>query len=198
MQSKVILIGGTSGAGKSTLARTVAAELGVSALSCDDLVQAAKAVTTSDTHPGLHVMSHTSHVEYYTASTLEQLTADARTQHEATWPAVERVIRCHATWGAPIVIEGWALIPEKVAALALDNVSSAWLTIDKDVLTARERAHVDFTRGSSDPERMFQNFLGRSLWYNDLIRSEAAAHEMRVLYQDGKQTPEKLAAHVLQ
>lgn len=197
-EPKVILIGGAPGAGKSTLGREVARALSITSLGIDDLLAAAKAVTTPASHPGLHVMSTTDYVTYYTTSTPDQLIADATTQHEATWPAIERVIRNHAAFGSPIVIDGWAMRPGKVAQLGLDNVSSVWLVADPAVLVEREKRNVDFVRNSPDPEGMLENFLARSLWYNELIREQTTALGLRVLHQDGTASVEDLCAQTFE
>jgi adenylate kinase family enzyme len=89
----VLLIGGAPGAGKTTLGRALAARLDATSLTADDLLTAAKAVTTPNSHPGLHVMTAVNSIEYFTTTSVDQLTADATVQHEATWPAIEKVIR---------------------------------------------------------------------------------------------------------
>ena len=71
------------------------------------------------------------------------------------------------------VIDGWHLRPSWVDQLDLANVLSGWLVIDPTVLEARERQNEGWLKGSSNPEKMFQNFMGRSLWYNSLIKEEA-------------------------
>jgi 2-phosphoglycerate kinase len=154
-------------------------------LTVDDLLIAARAVTAAETHPGLHAVGAAGYVEYFTTTSVEQLIADAAAQHEAIWPAVENVIRKHAAWGPPIVIDGWAVRPVRVAALDVANLASLWLVADPTVLMNRERGNERFFAASLDPERMFTNFLGRSLWHNDLIRREAAELGLRVLHQDG-------------
>jgi len=197
-QPRVLLIGGPPGAGKTTLGRSLAAALGWTSLSVDDLMVAAKVVTTPESHPGLHVMKRPNHVEYFTGSSVDQLTADADLQHEAVWPSVERVIRNHATFGSPIVIDGWHLRPDRVTGMDLDSVLSFWLVIDPSVLEERERKNVDFFHESPDPERMLGNFMGRSLWYNDLIRRETTRLGLHVLFQDGSVSVEALCRQVLQ
>jgi 2-phosphoglycerate kinase len=197
-KAKVILIGGAPGAGKTTLGRNLAIKAGVTSLTIDDLMIATRAVTTKETHPGLHIMSTGDPVGYFTENNSEQLIADAKVQHEATWPAVEKVIRSHAAdWGSPIVIDGWAIHPSWVAQLGLNNVTSYWLHVKREVLEQRERKNTDFFGQSSDPERMFQNFLGRSYWYNDLVREEADSFGLPILEQDGTVTVEELCAKVL-
>ena len=66
----VFLIGGAPGVGKTTLGSALAARLGITSLSIDDLVIAAQAVTTPETHPGLHVMRKVPYLEYFTNSSV--------------------------------------------------------------------------------------------------------------------------------
>ncbi len=195
---KVLLIGGAPGVGKTTLGRVLASRLRSTSLSIDDLLTAAKAVTTRQSHPGLHVMSAVNSVEYFTTSSVDQLTADATIQHDATWMVIEKVIRNHATWGSPIVIDGWALRPNKVAKLDLGNVTSFWLVAGPSVLEERERENVDFFHNSSNPERMLENFLARSVWYNNLIREQATEWKLNILHQDGQASVEDLCNAVLE
>lgn len=195
---KVILIGGAPGAGKTTLGRNLAIKLGITSLTVDDLMTAAKAVTTPDSHPGLHVMSRMHWVDYFTMTAVDQLIDDANIQHEATWPAVEKVIRYHAaSWGSPIVIDGWALRPERVAQLDLENVKTFWLVTEPAVLEERESTNVDFIRDSPDPPRMLRNFLARSLWYNEMIKEQATELGQNLLYQSGETSVDELCNLVL-
>jgi 2-phosphoglycerate kinase len=194
----VILIGGTSGAGKTTLGRSLAIKLGITSLTIYDLMVATRAVTTPESHPGLHIMSTGDSIGYFTNTPPEKLIADARMQHEATWPAVEKVIRSHAAdWGSPIVIDGWAMHPGWVDSLGLENVRSFWLVTEPAVLEARERKNTDFFGNSSDPETMLRNFMNRSYWYNDLVMAEATSLNLKVLKQDGNISVDTLCETVL-
>lgn len=190
----VCLIGGAPGAGKTTLGQALAALLKATSLTADDLFAAAKAVTTPDSHPGLHVITAGKSIEYFTTSSVGQLITDAAAQHEAAWPAIENVIRKHALWGPPVVIDGWFLRPRKVLELNLDGVISFWLVAGPGVLEQRERRNVKFFGQSTDPEQMLRNFLGRSLWFNELIREQAAALGLPILHQDGHATVDELCA----
>lgn len=193
---KVILIGGCPGAGKTTLGRAVAAHLDYASLTIDDLLGAVMAMTTQDSHPGLHVMNKPNYNEYFTNSPVEKLIADATIQHEAFWPAVERTIRNHATWGTPIVIDGWHLRPEWTQSLDLDRVSANWLVIEPHVLEARERKNASFLSKSDNPQQMLNRFVARSLWFNDLIEAQAKSRGDQILRQDGMQSVDKLCRRV--
>ncbi|HKY53122.1 MAG TPA: hypothetical protein VJM08_02400 [Anaerolineales bacterium] len=194
----VFLIGGAPGVGKTTLGRALAAKLGSASVSIDDLMMVAQAVTTPETHPGLHIMNKMPHVEYFTNSSVDQLQADANMQHEAAWPFVKSLILKHATWDpSPIVIDGWHLRPGKVAELNLPNIWSGWIVISPSVLVERERKNLQWFQGSSSPERMLENFQARSLWYNDLIKEEASQLHMNILPQEGDTSIDELCNMIL-
>lgn len=190
-QHKVYLIGGAPGAGKTTLGSALATRIGGTSLSVDDLMTAAQAVTTPETHPDLHVMRHVPHLEYFTNSSAAQLQADATRQHEATWPLIERVVRKHAGSGSPIVIDGWHIRPEWVRGLGLATVWAGWIVAAEGVLEEREGRNRGWLEGSSDPDRMLANFLSRSLWFNALMREQVPALGMHLLLQDGETSVEE-------
>ena len=195
--NKVILIGGAPGAGKTTLGSALAVKLGVTSLTIDDLVTAVIAVTTRESHPGIHALRKGPHTEYFTNSSVDELIADATLRHEGSWPMVRQLIQKYTKQKRGIVIDGWHMRPEWVADLQLENVWAGWLVIDPDVLEARERKNEAWLEGSADPERMFTNFMGRSLWYNSLIKAQAKALQMNILYQDGTKSVEELCQLVL-
>lgn len=194
----VYLIGGAPGAGKSTLGRALAARLDAPSVTIDDLVTAAQAVTTPESHPGLHVMKRVPALEYFTQGPVERLRADADAQHEAVWPLVEALVVKRTTWDPSLlVLDGWHLRPDPVARLPRDRVWAGWIVLDDDILVERERRNTSWLRGSSDPERMLENFLARSLWYNDLVRRRAAELGLNVLVQRGDASVDELCEAVL-
>jgi len=197
MKSKVFLIGGAPGAGKTTLGSALAANLGITSLSIDDLLTGAQAVTTPESHPGLHFKGNSPFHEYFTNSSMEKLKTDAALQHEAAWPIVKRVVQKHAAWGSAIVIDGWHLRPDKVAHLEQKNIWSGWIVLSASVLEERERNDLEWLKGALDQERMLANFLARSLWYNDLIREQVAELQMNILLQDGEKSVEDLCQLIL-
>jgi len=194
----VFLIGGTPGAGKSTLGTALATRLGIGSLTIDDLVTAVQAVTTPHTHPGLHLMWKTSHLEYFTNNSIEKLKSDAMRQHEAAWPFIRQVIRKHAFGGSAIVIDGWHLWPNKVSQLQLENIWAGWLIATPAVLQEREMKNVNWLQGSSDPDQMLANFISRSLWFNNWIEEQAKELQMTILPQHGETSVDELCEMILE
>jgi len=167
---RVILIGGAPMSGKTTVAYMLAATLGYGCLSTDDLGEAIRAVTTKDAHPHLHPMDGYDYREYYVTRSPDALIADVSLEHRALWPAVESVIRKHATWGAPSVIEGWSLWPERVTQLRLPSVRALWFVAPEQTLHERIVKAVAFYGGASDEAAMRGHYLARSFWYNARLK----------------------------
>ena len=167
---RVILIGGAPMSGKTTVAHMLAAKLGYGCLSTDDLGEAIRAVTTKDTHPYLHPMDGYDYREYYVTRSPEALIADVSREHHAMWPAIQSVLRKHATWGEPLIMEGWSLWPERVTQLRLPSMQSLWFVANEQTLHERMIKAVEFYGGASDEEAMRQHYLARSFWYNARLK----------------------------
>jgi 2-phosphoglycerate kinase len=187
----VVLIGGPPGAGKTTLGRALAARIGHAHLTVDDLLVAAKVLTTPDTHPAFHLMPD-GHIAYFTNGPPEKLVADSMAQEAVTWPIVERLTASHLRSGSPMVIDWWLLSPRTVAERFGADVASLWLHIEPNALRERERSNSSFFEGSSDPDRMLSNFMHRSLWRNDLVAAEAEHTGLPLLRLTGAEAVDDL------
>lgn len=120
--SKVFLIGGPPFVGKSSVARCIAGRFGFNCICTDDIAKAIRAVTTVQTHPGLHSADDADYQDYFTRSSVEALIEHSRRSHEIIWPGLEKIIRAHSTWDDPLVMEGYALWPKQV--MAADFIST--------------------------------------------------------------------------
>lgn len=188
-----VLVGGPPGAGKTTLGRALAPRFDATSLTVDDLLVAARCVTTPDTHPALFPMHAAGgHAAYFIEGPPERLIADSLAQERVAWPLVQNVIAAHRAERSPVVIDGWLLRPRDVAALELDDVVALFLHPDPELLWARERAN-DWTAGTPDPERMLDHFVHRSLWRNELVAGEARDLDLAVLDLDGSESVEEVA-----
>jgi 2-phosphoglycerate kinase len=178
---KVVLIGGPPAVGKSAVARYIAARYQYNCITTDDIGKAVRAVTTVQTHPTLHAFNDIDYQEYFTGTSVETLINHARQSHDIIWPALEMIIRTHSTWGDPLVLEGYALWPEKVMAAGFSSTGAVWLTCDDGLLEARIRSQVSFYQGASDEEALITNFLRRSSRYNQLMVESAMQCDAKVI-----------------
>lgn len=179
--AKVILIGGAPLSGKSTLARRLASTMEYACLATDDLSAAVRTVTSAFSHPALHAINSSDFRKYYVSQTIVQLIMDAEHYQEALWPAVERVIRDHAAWAGPAIIEGWTLQPERVAKLQLAGMQSLWLVTSQEQYERRLRSDEAFWSGAADVEKLVRHFVRRSVWYDLYIRKIAPLYKLPVL-----------------
>lgn len=166
-------------AGKTTVARMIASRLQYACLGTDDIGVALTVATQATTHPAFHCMDGVDYRAYYLERDDATLAREADALHERMWPALQAIIRNHADWGSPLVIEGWALRPRFVAHLTGD-VAGVFLVADDALLEARARSD-NFSRGATDPEQMIRRFVARSLGYNHMLREETARSGLRVV-----------------
>ncbi|MBN1452263.1 MAG: hypothetical protein JW963_14710 [Anaerolineales bacterium] len=172
---KVFLIGGPPLVGKSSVARCIAGRFGCGCICTDDIAKAIRAVTTVQTHPGLHSFDDADYQDTFTRTPVETLIEHSRRAHQMIWPGLEKIIRAHATWDAPLVMEGYALWPEQVMAADFVATRAVWLTCDDQLFETRLRAQSSFFRGAADEEGLLTNMVRRSSRYNELMVESAAA-----------------------
>jgi 2-phosphoglycerate kinase len=180
---RVIYLGGAPMLGKTTAARILACRLGYSTLSTDDVGVAIGAVTERERPP-------IDYREYYIVNSAQALVQDLNEGHERLWPALRAIIQNHATWGHPLVIEGYALRPAYVHGLS-DDVSGVFLVADEALLEKRVRAS-DFSRGASDVQTMIERYCERSFWYNTMLRNEVARLGLKALEVSDGMSPDEI------
>ncbi|MDF1880753.1 hypothetical protein JHD50_05450 [Sulfurimonas sp. MAG313] len=169
MYPNVILLGGAPNTGKTTVSRLIASRLNYACLSTDDLLKAITSVTTPKSHPNFHLMAGWSTQEYYVHHTADQLVLHTIERFKAFHSAIENVVKSHVIKESPIVIEGFGLWPEEIKNLNLPNIGMVWLVADELLLEKRTRSIKPLYEGASDEERMIQNYVGRSVWYNSKV-----------------------------
>lgn len=156
--------------GKSSAAIHLASKIEYACMSTDDIGESLRArIKNTRLNPILGF----DYREYYTAKTVAQLIDDTMIQHKEIWPSVKAVIRAHSDWGKPLVLEGWNLYPRKTEKLNDQNIMSFWLTADKALLRSRIEQNRQFYKGAGNIELLIENYLERSIWHNNLIRTEA-------------------------
>ena len=181
LNSDVILIGGAPLVGKTVVGRKLAVRFEYGCLSADDLADGIIAVTNSQTHPHLHSLEFKDHRRYFMTHTVARMVTDARYRHEACWPALKSVIMKHAGGYEPLVIEGWGLLPDKVAQLDEAGIKSLWLTAEREGFEQRVRGQSEFFDETAMKDHFMRQFIERSVRYNDEIRQEAESNHLPVV-----------------
>jgi 2-phosphoglycerate kinase len=165
---RVLLVCGASGTGKTTAAQALARRLGISALLVDDLRISLQALTTPESHPGLHIFT--------TDKALSEMTPEEGVRGfvetaRAVEPAVRTVIGHHIVvpGSGQVLIEGDGLLPSLGAAQSFADLKLFW-----GLRTERE------VRGAvvhePDEAVMFETFAARGRGFGDLV-----GHEQRAL-----------------
>jgi 2-phosphoglycerate kinase len=180
---RVIYLGGAPMLGKTTAARILACRLGYSMLSTDDVGVAIGAVTQKE-RPSIDYR------EYYIVNSAQALVQDLNEGHERLWPALRAIIQNHATWGHPLVIEGYALRPAYVHGLS-DDVSGVFFLADDALIEKRVRSS-DFSEGASDVQTMIERYCQRSFWYNAMLKDEAARLGLNALEVCDDMSPDEI------
>ena len=98
--------------------------------------------------------------------------ADAYAAHCALWPAIRSVAEAHLEWAPPVVIEGWALLPEFVTPTLDSRAAAVWLSASRSILSGRIKK--DGFLSSS--ERALQGFLDRSAEFDQRMRRSVPRH----------------------
>ncbi|MDW4901979.1 AAA family ATPase [Streptomyces californicus] len=190
---RVVLIGGTSNTGKSTVAGRLAERLGFEHRSTDGLAR----------HPGRpwrtpehEVPPHVA--EHYATSTPDELLASVLAHYERLWPRIEELITDRARPGAAgLVLEGSALLPERVARLTVPRTAAVWLTADDAVLRDRVRTAGRYARASEKERLLMDRFLARTHRFQTRTVEAAESLGLARLDVGGGPTVEELADAVM-
>ena len=166
---RVILIGGAPFIGKSATARCIAARYEYGCIPIDDIAKAVGSVTSTLTDP----MNGMDWRDYFTKTSVDLLLNHDSKSRERLWPAIDKIVRTHSTWGDPLLLEGHALYPEQVMRAGFTATGAVWLTCDDLLLESRIRTRPDFYKGAVDEEALITNFLRRSSRFNALIMKSA-------------------------
>lgn len=184
-ERKVILIGGSPMSGKTTLAKMLSSDLKCSNISTDDIGEILQ--TAVDINP----MKGFDYREYYIKKSQEDMIIDILEYHRRIFPAIERLIEIHSTWGNPIIIEGWALYPSMLKEFNKANIQKLWLVCSENLFEKRLNEDVDFCKGATNENLMNEKYLKRSLWHNNKILKECVEFEEKLIRIDENTDIEK-------
>ena len=94
----------------------------------------------------------------------------------------------------PLILEGSALLPEKVADLRIPDVSALWLIGDERLIEARIRAESRYDESDAASRAMIDAFVERSRRFNRLMLDEVVRLGLPHVSIDADTTVEALAA----
>ncbi|MFJ4826387.1 hypothetical protein ACIP5L_24275 [Streptomyces bacillaris] len=190
---RVVLIGGTSNTGKSTVAEVVAGRLGFEHRSTDGLARhPGRPWRTPDREVPPHVAEH------YATLTTDELIASVLAHYEHLWPRIEELITDRARPGGPgLVLEGSALLPERVARLTVPRTAAVWLTADDAVLRGRVRAAGRYEEAMAGERLLMDRFLARTVRYQELTLAAVDALGLDRVDGGGGRTVAEVADAVL-
>jgi adenylate kinase family enzyme len=193
LDPRVLLIGGAPLSGKTTVAQTIGRLLGLPVVSTDLLGEAARAVTDPSNRADLHACGAGDHRQYYTNHSPVQLLEHALRAHNALWPAIEAVIGRRLDWEGSAIIEGWALLPERVAKVQSPCLRCVWVTVPGAVLVARLMAQSGFAREACDPDLVCDRFIARSLLMNKWLHEQLNTWQLPLVELTGSESPEEVS-----
>lgn len=191
-QMRVVLIGGSSNVGKSTLGQALAAKLGWDYRSTDKLAR----------HPGFPWVGDdglprpADVLEHYCTLNVDELLADVLAHYKKNViPQVNTLVRDYHSDPtlAGLVLEGSALWPEFVADLVDEaKVKALWLTASDSLFRDRIYSRSRFEQSSAAEKFLIQQFLDRTLLYNQSMRDELERLRFPVLEVESVRTPDEL------
>jgi len=192
---RVILIGGSSHCGKSTLGEELASRLGWTYRSTD------KGFAR---HPGRPWPTPTwtvpPHViDYYASHDQDFLLADVvRHYRQTIWPMASELIRAHTEVDAQtcLVLEGSALVPDRVATLDNPRVAALYLTTNRDTFRRRMYASSDYADHDAHGRALIDTFLQRTWNFDAWMRDEVDRLGLPLLHVTSAETIESLMARV--
>jgi 2-phosphoglycerate kinase len=187
---KVILIGGSPMIGKSTIAISLAVKLLYSCISTDDIGEILQTISA------ISPMHGQNYLDYYTCTEKPKLIQDIIEYHKKIEPAIHKLIKIHSTWGSPLIIEGWALYPNQFLEND-DNIFTVWLIADKHLLSNRLRKNIGFYIGAKEPEKMKENYLYRSEWYNDKILKQCETENKKYILVKQESTTDEIVSYII-
>ena len=179
-------IGGGTGAGKSTIARRLAAENGLGIYSSDETISDHARRSSPSDHPLLHRFQAMNMDERWVSRTPEVM---LDTFHGFQGEAFELIIEdlLKQPDDAPILAEGFRLLPRLVAPLLNGPRQAVWLlptpAFRRTAFEARGFTW-EIPRKTSDPERALVNLLARDELFTALLVSEAATLQLPVIEVD--------------
>jgi hypothetical protein len=185
----VFWLGGSPCSGKSSIAAALVEKYGLQYYTCDDaFFQHAKLVRPSE-QPVFHRIIHLSPEALWMRPPSVLLKDEIACYHEEFPLILHDLLALPAD--RPILAEGAALLPERVAPLLLDQRHAMWVVPTRafqwTYYSQREWAR-EVVKDCSDPAQAFANWMERDVRFARSVRRKAVIRGLTTLVVDGKKT----------
>ena len=187
-------IGGGSGAGKSTVAGWLAQAYGLRLYACDDAQAAHSARANAGETPLLQAFMAMTMDERWVKRTPAEM---FRTFHGFHGEGFRLILEdlLELPGDAPILVEGYKLLPRLVLPLLSRADQAVWLIPTpgwRRTAFARRGSLWSIAGGTSDPHTALANLLARDALFTEEVTRQAAALQLATIEVDGSMTVEEL------
>lgn len=189
--SHIYWIGGSPCAGKTTIARKLAAEYGFTYYKCDDCYDDHMSRSTPDQQPYMYKIKDQTwnqvwSTQFCSLSVEEQIEDVIRVYEEQFSLILEDLLSRPKT--TPILVEGAALLPHKVAPLLTNLNHAIWMVPTQEFQVEhykkREWIHRILDQ-YDDPDLAFSNWMERDSGFAQSIVKEAENERLEFFIVDG-------------
>ncbi len=188
-------LGGSPCSGKSSIAALLSEQYNLATYNCDDHFDRHQSQASPQNQPALYQLGTMSWDEIWMRPVAEQVRHVIEVYREE-FPMILADLRA-LTGERPILVEGAALLPDRVAPHLTGEQTAVYLipTPQFQVETYARRDWIDAVLAQcEEPQQAFANWMARDVQFGRWVAETAAAHKFPVVHVDGSQTIAQNAA----
>lgn len=187
--SHVYWIGGSPCSGKSTIAEMITKDYGYTYYQCDLFNEKHVDSCNPSEHPTMFRLKDMGWNTLWSRPVEQQIDEELEFYREEFPMIVDDVSTMPAS--TPLIVEGAALLPEKVAQLVSSPHQAIWIVpvpdFQKEHYAKRAWIH-DILNQCDDPDNAFQNWMGRDIGFAAYVAKDAMNRGFKVIFVDGSKS----------